>query len=225
MPPAAKLHYDRGLNLFRARDFAGAVRAFEEGFAVEPRREFLFAEAQALRLAGDCARAVPLYQRFIDSGPQPVQAQAARLGIDRCAPERSQPSPAAGESGAKASAAPPADEPRLWWRDPWALTSTGLGVVALGIGAAAWLSSDRYVDQAQSARTTTLDSYDRLWDLATNRRRLAIAGLAGGAGLIAAGAARALWVYRHQRAADTAGRLSFWPGTDGGGTLMWEGRF
>src|SRR5262245_38585026 len=54
MSPDARAHYDRGLALYQAKDYAGAIREFEVGYAAEPRREFLFAEAQAKRLAGDC---------------------------------------------------------------------------------------------------------------------------------------------------------------------------
>ncbi|MES1157862.1 MAG: hypothetical protein ABUL67_02060, partial [Haliangium ochraceum] len=51
MDPAAKDHYDRGLRLYADRDFASAVGELEIGYGIDPRREFLFAQAQALRLA------------------------------------------------------------------------------------------------------------------------------------------------------------------------------
>jgi hypothetical protein len=237
MLPEAQAHYDRGLELYRARDFAGSIRALEQGFAIDPRREFLFAEAQALRLAGDCARAIPLYQRFIDSGAQAVQAQAARLGIDRCAPERTPPAPqplAPGPSPARPGGAPPSapigagppqgDRPR-WWRDPWALSAGGLGVAALGVGVVALVGSDRSADRAQSALTTTHADFHRLWSEAEQRRTIALVGLAAGAGLVAAGSVRALWLARHQdQADDTAPRLSL-TASARGAALLWEGRF
>ena len=252
MTPEAQALYDRGLELFRTRDFQGAVRVLERGFAVEPRREFLFAEAQALRLAGDCARAIPLYQRFIDLGAPPVQAEAARLGLDRCAPERAPPAggpqPAAGPSAApppnpgpgtlaapggapgfRTGAPAPTTERPIWWRDPLVLASAGLGVAALGIGTAAWVASDRWADQAQSPRTTTEPEFDRLWNMATDRRELAIVSLAVGAGLLAAGGVRALWLHNRPAAAGLSSAMnplmpSFLP-SRGGGSVSWEGRF
>ena len=235
MLPDAKVHYDRGLELYRARDFAGSIRALEQGFALEPRREFLFAEAQAWRLAGDCARAIVLYQRFIDSGPQAVQAQAARLGIDRCAPERTSPAPRSlppqptpGQSGPTPPLTPIGDGPAQdqrprWWRDPWVLGAGGLGVVALGVGATALVGSNRSADQAQSMRTTSHTEFDRLWNEASQRRTIALVGLAAGAGLVAAGGLRALWLSRQPEHAG-ATRLSL--AADGGGaTLLWQGLF
>jgi tetratricopeptide (TPR) repeat protein len=90
-PPApamtgeARAHYDRGLALYAAKDYGAAIQELEAGYALDPRREFLFAEAQAQRLAGDCQRAVPLYQRFLTSEPSPLQASAAQVGLARCA--------------------------------------------------------------------------------------------------------------------------------------------
>lgn len=265
MLPEAQAYYDRGLELFRARDYAGAVHALEQGFAVEPRREFLFAEAQALRLAGECARAIPLYQQFIDTEPQPLQAQAARLGIDRCAPERAppakDPAPAppaatgvmgpgpttreADPGGQPRSAAPgvslaapprdqppPPKEPSDWWRDPWALSAAGAGVVALGVGVAALVASERAADEAQSPRTTSYREFDRLWSQAAERRTIAAVALATGAGLLAAGGARALWLYRSRPDQPVARPpLSLEIAPASGATrslslsLSWEGRF
>src|SRR5579862_8300035 len=85
MQPEARALYDRGLAAYQAKDYPTAIRAFEAGFALEPRREFLFANAQARRLAGDCRGAVPLYQRFLEMGPPPVQASATQIALARCA--------------------------------------------------------------------------------------------------------------------------------------------
>ena len=88
MRPAAQALYDRALTRFGTRDYAAAIGDLEAGFALDPRREFLFAEAQAKRLGGDCRGAVVLYQRFLTH-------QAARAC--RSTPRRSR-SPAARRS-------------------------------------------------------------------------------------------------------------------------------
>jgi tetratricopeptide (TPR) repeat protein len=84
MTPAARALYERGLSRYADHDFEGAVRDFEAGFAVEPRREFLFAEAQAHRLRGDCARAISCYERFLATHPPAIQIEATELGLQRC---------------------------------------------------------------------------------------------------------------------------------------------
>jgi tetratricopeptide (TPR) repeat protein len=84
MSEEARVHYDRGLAFYGAKDYRAAFAELEAGYAVDPRREFLFAEAQAQRLAGDCQRAVPLYQRFLATDPSPVQVNAAQVGLARC---------------------------------------------------------------------------------------------------------------------------------------------
>jgi len=85
MRPEAAALYTSGLERFAARDYAGAIADLEAGYAIEPRREFLFAEGQAKRLAGDCKGAVALYQRFLATNPSPVQANATQMALGRCA--------------------------------------------------------------------------------------------------------------------------------------------
>lgn len=203
MTAAARAHYERGLAAFAARDFAGAIRAFELGFAVDARREFLFAEAQAYRLAGDCGRAVPLYDRFLASAPAPIQIEATRLALDRC--RRLPPTPAAPRGTTAPTTPPPvaaAERPR-WWRDPWAATALGAGVVALGIGVGFAVASDRARDEAESPSTTSYPAFARRWTTAENRRTVAITSLVTAAVLLAGGGARLAIVHRRARARDS----------------------
>src|SRR6185436_2393991 len=85
MRPEVQALYERGLARFAARDYAGAIADLEAGHALEPRREFLFAEGQAKRFAGDCKGAVALYQRFLTTNPRAVQANATQIALGRCA--------------------------------------------------------------------------------------------------------------------------------------------
>jgi hypothetical protein len=238
MIPRAKAYYDRGLELYAARNYAAAVDEFQRGFAIDPRREFLFAQAQALRLAGDCARAVPLYRQFLDSEPPPLQTQAAGLGLDRCGPQRSgpplspppvltpaqtptpTPPPTIGGSG------PSPPEPPRWWRDSWAGASLGVGVAALGVAFGFELASRHARDRAQSEPTE--GQYDPVWSLAQQRRQIAVGALLGGAVLLAAGGARLL-VLRGQAAAEPSTiqarpKLSVSVGRDVA-SLIWQGAF
>ena len=206
MTSEARAHYDQGLRLYGDRDFPAAIREFEAGFALEPRREFLFGEAQAYRLAGDCARAVPLYERFLGSGPSPLQVDATRLALDRCARRPAtvapEPKPAV-VAPPNAPPSAPATERAPWWRDRWALGALGAGLAATGVGAGFILASRSAADQANGPGTTHYGDYSRLWDTAERRQTIGIATLAGGGALLAAGALRLLWVRRHP-AADKA---------------------
>jgi tetratricopeptide (TPR) repeat protein len=96
----AEADYVRGLAHYAARDFHRAIAQLEAAFALDPRPEFLFAEAQAFRLDGNCPRALELYRRFLATRPPPLQVQATQLGLDRCAASAS----TSGASGSVASA-------------------------------------------------------------------------------------------------------------------------
>jgi tetratricopeptide (TPR) repeat protein len=241
MLPEARAHYERGLSYYAARDFGAAVRELEAGYALDPRREFLFAEAQAYRLAGDCERALPLYRRFLDSDPPPLQVEATRLALDRCAA-------AAREAAARpvqppvkqpAPVRPPAREPRHWALDPAALGTAAAGLIALGIGVAFLVSSNRARDGAEAMSGTsdgTHDGFDSLWATAERRRTFALWGFAGAAALLGTAAARLAILRR--RAEETTPRpatpapsgvsaaaavsVAAWPA---GGALLVEGRF
>ena len=201
MTPEARVHYDEGLRLYGDHDFAAAIREFEAGFALEPRREFLFGEAQAYRLAGDCARAIPLYERFLGSGPSALQVDATRLALDRCArrpaPIAVRPAPPV-VAPAKLPAAPQAERPS-WWRDRWAWGAIGAGLAATGVGLGFIIASHNAADEANGPGTTRYADYARLWDTAERRQTIGGTALAAGGGLLAAGAVRFLWV-RHAMA-------------------------
>ena len=93
--------FEQGLVHYVAHDFETAVASFEAAFALDPRPEYLFAAAQALRLKGDCPQAVRVYRRFLETHPSAVQIQATKLGLDRCA------FPTAAAPSAGPSVAPP----------------------------------------------------------------------------------------------------------------------
>src|SRR5512140_3860847 len=79
-----KAYLDRGLALYKATDYAGAVAAFKIGSGLEPRRVFLFAWAQAARLSGDCPAAIDLYKKFLAENPGPSETEAAHQNMARC---------------------------------------------------------------------------------------------------------------------------------------------
>src|SRR5688572_3056011 len=68
MKPEAKKHFDAGLAAYADKDYQRAADELAAGHAVDPHPDFLFPWAQAERLSGDCAAAVPLYRKVLDAG-------------------------------------------------------------------------------------------------------------------------------------------------------------
>jgi hypothetical protein len=217
MRPEAQALYERGLARFQAREYPGAIADFEAGYAIEGRREFLFAEGQAKRLGGDCKGAVALYQRFLTTNPPPLQAGATHIALGRCAQHMAEhpevrvvaPPPIA------PAAAPP---PPRWWRDPVGIAAAGAGVVALGVGAGFWIASSAAQDDAAAAASQP--EHDRHWSRAESRRSVAIGALVTGAVLTAASVTRFVLVRRQAAKRDVGPALTLAPG------MIWlTGRF
>ena len=196
MHPAAQALYDRALKKFETHDYAAAIGDLEEGFALDPRREFLFAEAQAKRLGGDCRGAVVLYQRFLTTKPPALQIDATQIALARCAQELAKKPEVVIMTPPAAPPAPPPAPPR-WSRDPWGLGLTSVGVVALGIGIGYLVAAENARSDAENAPTYA--AYVSHWSTAGARLDVAIGALAIGAALTATGVARFLVVRRHAR--------------------------
>ena len=212
MHPAAQALYDRALAAFAARDYPAAVRDTEAGYAIDPRREFLFTEAQAKRLAGDCRGAVVLYQRFLTTAPPQVQVDATHIALSRCAQELASRPPRRRAGAARAAAPAPRPRPPRWWHDPWGLSLAAAGVAGLGIGLGWFIAADAARDDA-GRRDDAGPRYQARWSTAESRRDVAvIAASVGAAALIAAGVRFAI-VRRNARRDPTASTpLSLWLG-------------
>ena len=196
MRPEAQALYARGLERFGAHDYAGAIADFEAGYAIEPRREFLFANGQAKRLAGDCKSAVALYQRFLATNPSSVQANATQMALGRCAQHLADHPDIVVVEPPKPLPPPPPPPPK-WWLDPWGLAATGVGVAAIGVGAGFVAAAYSARDDAQTA--TTYPEASERWSAATSRRTFGVVALGAGSMLVAAGSLPFLTV---KRAAD-----------------------
>jgi hypothetical protein len=202
MKPEALVLYERGLALYKARDYAGATRAFEDGFALDARPELLFANAQARRLAGDCRGAVPLYQRFLEMSATPVQTSATHIALARCAQQMARERPLPPPT----PAAPSAPAPAPWTHDRWGAALLGAGVVGLAVGGGFLAAA---FSARPSADDATIADYDARFATAERRRTIAVVGLVAGGALAAGGVARYAWVRHRARAAVT---LTILPG-------------
>jgi hypothetical protein len=196
MHPAAQALYDRALKKFESHDYAAAIGDLEEGFALDPRREFLFAEAQAKRLGGDCRGAVVLYQRFLTTNPPALQVDATQIALARCAQELAK-KPEVVIMTPPPAPPPPKPAPPRWTRDPWGLALTGSGVVALGVGLGYLLAAESARGDAENAPIYA--TYASHWSTAGARLDVAIGALAIGAALTATGVGRFLLVRRQAR--------------------------
>lgn len=152
---AAKEHMDRGLAEYKALNYEAAALEFQAAYAIEPRREILFAWGQSERLRGDCARALTLYRQFLGLSPPADEAKRAEDRIAECErtlQERAKPATPEPPTttGVAASAATAAPAPRVslevpapWYRDGLGATLLGVGVVSGVPGVTLLLLSQR----------------------------------------------------------------------------------
>jgi hypothetical protein len=199
MRPEAQALYDRGLQRFQSHDYANATADFEAGFAIEPRREFLFAEAQARRLAGDCKAAVALYQRFLTTGPPALQMNATHIALGRCAQLLADHPDVVVVTPPPPKPEPP--PPLRWWRDPFGLAAAGAGVVGIGVGVGFLMASGSAQNGANAS--PTYPEYESGWSTAQRRQIIGVAALVAGGTLAAAAAVRFVLVRRKASRRDT----------------------
>jgi tetratricopeptide (TPR) repeat protein len=221
MSADARAHYDRGLARYADKDYPAAIAELQAGYALEPRREFLFVEAQARRLSGDCKNAVPLYQRFLTSGPDDVQVNATHIALGRCAAQMASAPRATAPLVATVPRPAPAPPPP-WYQDVAGGALLGAGLLGIAGGAVFTVGSFSARDDANQ-RSSTYEEYARHWDTARSRERIAIIGFAAGAALT--GAAIVRYVRVRARAA-APGKLQAWVAPGGrGGVAGLEGWF
>jgi hypothetical protein len=209
MRPEAAALYTRGLERFAARDYAGAIADLEAGYAIEPRREFLFAEGQAKRLAGDCKGAVALYQRFLATNPPAVHANATQIALGRCAQHLAE-HPEVVMVEQPRQPPPPPPPPPKWWHDSLGLGLTGAGVAAIAVGIGFVAAS--YSARHDADNVATYDPYDQRWSTAETRWQVGVGTLALGTALTAAGVTRFVLVRRHAREQAQPINVSIGPG-------------
>lgn len=234
----ALAHWKRGLAEHAAHRYQAARAEFATCYRLEPRRECLFAWAQAARLAGDCAAARELYRRYLQADVSPRQAEAARSQLAACeaqltdraaadpasrpalpaSPASRPPEPAPPAAVAAAhppplasSALPPPAAP--WYRDAWGDALAVSGVAAVAAGAVLYAVARR--DAASSA--PTYDAYAEQLGRAGRTRDWAIVALGGGAALIAGGVVHMALAARAPRVEIAMGRAEL--------ALRWTGAF
>jgi hypothetical protein len=202
MSPEVKTHWDRALQLYSAHDYEAAITEFKAAFELDPRREFLFAWAQAERVSGDCPSAVVLYKRYLATDPPAKPAEAARNHLERCTqalstrPEGAplpEPQPTAADSPTADEAPrpvtvvvapPPPPKPRgPWYRDVAGDALLSAGVVSLGAGASLFIVSEA---SAHGSALTYGDYATDTFARAERQRTIGVVGLGVGVALVTA---------------------------------------
>jgi hypothetical protein len=197
----ARVHLERGLRAYSAKDYRAAIAAFRAGYATQAHPDFLFAWAQAERLRGDCASAVSLYEQYLTRAPPTLEREAAQRAQAHCqtreparhgvaaplfnsARERAAPLPEA-----RAPLVPDRDAPDTPFRhDAWGNVLLAAGVVGLGVGLGYTLAANTAETDAQRART--YGDYVAHSERAELRRTLGIVLMSSGSGLVVGGILR-----------------------------------
>lgn len=129
----------RGLAAYADGEYEQAIAHFKRSHALRADPNTLYAWAQATRSAGDCAAAIDLYQRFIDSGAAGESREAAVQNQQRCREQLAaeprepvpQPVPPPEVSAPPADTSPP-ERPSRDRVGP-ALLGSGAALVVVGI--------------------------------------------------------------------------------------------
>jgi tetratricopeptide (TPR) repeat protein len=88
-PPAdpkaeAKAHAEVGTRLFDAQQYSKAAEEYQQAYLLDPQPTFLYASAQALRLGGDCTRALRAYNAYLRTNPSAMEKDKTQKNIQRC---------------------------------------------------------------------------------------------------------------------------------------------
>lgn len=148
-------HFRAAVDAWKEERWDDAAAAFTRAYALDPRPEYVFARAQALRFFGDCPRAIAVYREFIALDPPQGAIDEAREHITTCggdpphepaAPPEPSPDPATrpvtvapGPVGHAPDVQAPRREavrpPSPWWRDGAGHALGWTGLAAAGVGA------------------------------------------------------------------------------------------
>ena len=229
MAPAARAQLQRGLRAYADHDWSAAIEAFRAGYAIDPHPDFLFPWAQATRLSGDCAGALPLYRRAREAASSQedradIEGLIARCQeeVDREKPPPKPPAAPARRPRVHVHRAPP---PRPAAPPPWYTDRLGGalaigGVLAMGTGVGFLVAARRADDDAASA--ATLDGFVSASDSADQRRLIGAIALGAGAGLAAVAVLRYGWL-AHPAVREES--IAFAPAPGGGALVSLAGHF
>ena len=200
MSADAKQHYDKGIAHYAAKEYEAAVAELRTAYFVEPRREIVFAWAQAERLSGDCASAIPLYRKYLASNPPAATAATVKGHMDKCiaqvgpggeAADPTKPPPKPVAAPVAPVAPVPVDKPapattvtrkKPFYKDVIGDSLAIAGIAGLGAGGTFFYLSIRSKHDRDDA--TSYAEYEAAADKMVLRRQIAIGALAAGGALL-----------------------------------------
>ena len=185
--------YKEGLQSYKQQDFEQAAAALSLSYGLVPATETLFAWAQAKRMAGRCAEAGPLFERFIATRPPQRQIEAAQLAMRRCVDRGN--APKAQGSDLSAAAKPPQEN--RWYADFLGGVLCGVGATATIVGIALIVSAHGRAEFAEAAPSLERAQIvraqaERRWAWGIGLSLAGVASLSGGIG-------RYIWVSRSEQ--------------------------
>lgn len=225
--PDAKAKLQEAQAAFKAEDWDAAATATEAAYMIEPNPMLLYPWAQAERSRGNCAAAVELYQRFLDSNPPEAAATPARENMERCQEQLAAEAAAAEpeeeevveeviEDDEPEPEPEPAPKPvaqdkppkaKAWYADPVGGVLVGVGVVGVGVGAG--LMGAGAAAAGKAADMDMHSDYLAERDRATGLRNGGAIALSIGGALVVGGVVRYVLVAKKSKEAKaTAWQLS-----------------
>jgi hypothetical protein len=208
LPLHARGDTQAGMAAYAAHDYHTAAEAFQAAYRADPNPSVLYSWAQAERLDGNCALAVILYRKLLDSYTSGSRARAVHDALAKCGETAGQlaqtpaepvpepqaqaqtqtPATPAAETTAPAMPLRPAARP--FYRDPLGDVLFVSGLVGVGVGVAYLIAADNTQGGGVPAYDAALDARDRAHDL----RLISGVALGVGAGLLVTGIVRwAVW--------------------------------
>jgi tetratricopeptide (TPR) repeat protein len=82
-PMPSKLLQSQGMTAYKAGNYRAAVAKFSAAMDASPSPELLYHAAQAYRLKGERAKALELYERYLEVAPDGAAAPVCRWHVER----------------------------------------------------------------------------------------------------------------------------------------------
>jgi tetratricopeptide (TPR) repeat protein len=213
----AKAHFDRGQALFTRAQYAAAALEFEAAYELQPLALLLWNAAQAYRKAGDNARAIDAYKRYLDADPTTKKrAEVEKIVADldfqqkvaTARPPTEPPAPPQPQAGdterppfselaqqqARADRAARRRPQRPWWKDPLAPALLGSGVALVAVGGGLWGAANGVIGAAD----VDYENFEAAHGVG-NQRLAGVVLLSVGAAAAVAGAARYIVVWQREK--------------------------
>jgi tetratricopeptide (TPR) repeat protein len=195
--PKADALVKQGSEAYAAGKYEDAISALQQALTIEPRKETLFALAQAERLGGHCTAAIAHYKQLLSLMTDFESAKLIQGNVALC--ENTQTTkPPPEPQAAPPPPPPPASTTKTVVRverhgDALATSLFAVGALSVGAAAGLYIASNNARDDATTAGTLAI--HNQLDDRADQERALSYVAL--GVGVSAMGYAVYRWVTGH----------------------------